>query len=258
MLFRVCTKSVCLVLILTAVLAPPAYAASITFAAETFASGSGIGNVPTILVIQEASAETGGVTWSGLADVTSGSAKAPSKTWSVADLAAIGIVGGDLEFGLVFNLNESSNERDVSLGALAVNFFRADGSLLFAAPYTCVGCNYGLPLVLRESGQGTGSSGFLFRVALTAPERAQFFANTANRLGLAATINATDGGPETFYLSDLQTQFDASLDPMVPNPESASVVLLGTGLLGLSSIALRRRSKNATKNIRLDPGAGQR
>ena len=51
-------RAVCFVSLITVAVCTSAEGASITFQNETFASGSGIGNVPTILVVQETDAET--------------------------------------------------------------------------------------------------------------------------------------------------------------------------------------------------------
>jgi len=219
-----------------------AEAGSITFGNETFVSGSGIGNVPTILVLQEAGSETGAVSWNGGSDVSIGHAKSQSRTWSVTELATLGIVGADPTFGLVLNLNETSSLSDVSLSSLQVDFFNAGGTLLFSAPYACVGCPYGLPFVLQETDQGTGNSGFLFRVSLLPTEHAQFFSAGDNRLGLSASIGGTDSGQETFYLADTASLVTASLDPPLVNAEPASLILLGSGLVGAGWLTRRLRA----------------
>ena len=208
-----------------------AEAGSITFANETFASGSGIGNVPTLLVLQETGSEAGAVSWNGSADVATGHAKSQSRTWSVTDLASLGIVSADPAFALVLNLNETTSYRDVSVVGLQADFFDAAGAVLFTAPYACLACSYGLPFALHEANQGTGSSGFLFRVYLSEAERAAFFASGGNRMGLSASVADTDSGQETFYLAAIASPVTASLDTPLVNPEPPSLILLGTGLV---------------------------
>jgi hypothetical protein len=152
--------------------------------------------------------------------------------------------GSPTEFGLVFNINETGGaSAGVDLEAMQMNFFTASGSLLFSAPYACLACPYPVPLTLLEAGQGTGSSGFLFRVALDPSETAAFFGNPGNRLGLLASVSATDSGPETFYLADLfpLTGPIEPLDPALVTPEPASLVLFGSGLLGLALFLRSRR-----------------
>ena len=184
-----------------------AEAASITFSNQTFTAsgGSGWGNVLSVLGLQQgaqAVTEGGSVGWNGSADVfDSTDVTTQSATRTVVELAAAGVTSADAEFGLVFNIDETAGGGSVQLAALQMNFFDAAGTVLFSAPYTCVACAYPFPLMLRESAQGLGNSGFLFRVALNDAERATFFASGANRIGLAANVWGTDGGAEQFYLT---------------------------------------------------------
>ena len=225
------------------VVAGTAEAASITFENQLFTGGSGIGNVPIALVLQADAAEasqTGAVLWDGAADVVTGDAKSQSVTWSVAELAAIGITAIDPDFGLVLNINETNGADDVDLTLLQASFFDASGGLLFTAPYTPPA----LPLSLDEEAQGTGSSGFLFRVNLSQMESNQFFAVAGHRIGILATIHRVDGGAETIYLADLHALTGAPpIQPIdsLAAPEPASIVLLGSGLAAVGSRRMRSR-----------------
>jgi hypothetical protein len=235
------------------VLVGGAEAASITFENQLFTGGSGIGTVPTILVLQgdpAGTSETGGILWDGTADVEVGDAKSSSQTWSVAELTTFGITAADPFFGLVLNLNETSGADEVDLAALELLFFDAAGGLLFVAPYSPPS-----PLLtLDEEAQGTGSSGFLFRVELSSDERTQFFAMPGNRIGILASILRVDSGPETVYLASFQgLQGGPPVQPLEPvtAPEPASVVLFGSGLAAVAFRHIRsRRSSHARPHVR--------
>ena len=223
-----------------------AEAASITFANETFSSGSGWGDVVGILGLQQSTGtttESGSVSWNGSANVFSGNVTNQSTTRTVAELGAGFMTSTDTEFGLVFNINDTGGNGSVRLAALQLDFFNASGAVLFSAPYTCVACLYPFPLTLQETSQGLGNSGFLFRVALSDAERSTFFASGANRIGLTASVWDSDNGPEQFYLAKLDGAMVNQLEGAIANPEPASLVLFGSGLTFMTwRLRSRRRS----------------
>ena len=115
-----------------------AMAGTITYNDEIFHSGSGIGNVATILVLQNTPSEAGSVTWNGSADVVVPDAKSQSRTWSVTDLATSSkldspITAADDQFGVVFNIDDTNNNTDVYLNSLTISFLKPDGTELFSS-----------------------------------------------------------------------------------------------------------------------------
>jgi hypothetical protein len=214
-----------------------AMAGTIAYNDEIFHSGSGIGNVATILVLQNTPSEAGSVTWNGSADVVVPDAKSQSRTWSVTDLATSSkldspITAADDQFGVVFNIDDTNNNTDVYLNSLTISFLKPDGTALFSSiTYT------GPPNAFDEDSQGTGSSGFLFRVTLTPGEITAFFGNPGNRLGASASVNLTDNGQDTFYLVDLSG--NPPIGPPIPEP--STLILCG---LGLAALGLWRRNNH--------------
>ena len=215
-------------------------AAYITFHNEiTEDTGTGFGNVLQTLVLQSSPDEWGSVTWNGAIDLKDGDAKTQSQTVTVADLTAKGFDGDDLI--VILNLSQAGPNDALDLHSFTMRFYTSlDGSSFFDAVYDENDVqNTGSTLGLDSAGQGTGSAGYVFRITFEGTEAADFFANSAHRIGTLVDENnpidnESNDGPDVFYMAD------ADVNDVIPEPATLAVLLL-TGSLAL--VARKKRQQ---------------
>ncbi|KFO68638.1 hypothetical protein ER57_02745 [Smithella sp. SCADC] len=216
------TLAVLMIFMMMFVVAPNVHADTLTWTNVTIDYGTGFGNVTNLLTLQNAGTETGSVIPTSVA---TGDAQNTSKTWTSAQLAALGFNAANL--GIVWNVNQTGHT-SVSLDQFSLDFYNGSGVLqanaqldMTAGPFT-------------QAAVGTGTSGWLINYNNTGL-LTQFFANpdwVLGGTGSAGTPAASNDGPDNFFLIQLGV-------PQVPEP--MSLLLLGLGLVGIAGI--RRKMK---------------
>ena len=251
-----------------AALAAPNASASLIFDGTVDLSGTGLGNVLTILTVQEtgdrtpgdsgtptADDESGCVSWTGSADLLGASA-----CTAFTDFEGI---GGDESTGasqtltrtlsevevesaedlaIIFNANEGS-DNDVVLQDICVSIFSDAGSVLFTA---CLDDTLYTDIAFNDVVGGTGNSGAVFRLDDAQSIQANLlgaFGDPTNRIGVAGLVGDAQSGPDTFFgILSLRDLPPPPPDPAVPEP--GSMILLGSGLCAVAAAVRRRRGRS--------------
>src|SRR5262245_52575592 len=226
-------RTALLVALLALALPYPASASLIFDPSLGGVSGSGLGNVATILTITSpgsSTTESGSVSFNGTIDVLSntgvvaaggtssvGSVSTGASQTLTRTLGSVSITTA-AQIGIVLNAVEPAGN-SINLTGLRMTLFTPAGGNFFTAdlpasvnfPSTCT---------------GTGNEGFVFRLnaAETTQLQALFNGTTpaaiaALRLGLSASLADATGGPDTFNL----TMITGAVTTPVPEP--ATVML---------------------------------
>ena len=233
-------RTILLVALLALALPYPASASLIFDSSLGGVSGSGLGNVATILTITSPASgtiESGSVSFNGTTDVTSnvgvlagggtlnvGSVSTGASQTLTRTLGSVGITTAS-QLGIVLNASEPGGN-SVNLTGLAITLFNTNGTSFFNATLPA---SVNFPATFT----GTGNQGFVFK--LDAAQAAQLQANfnavtpaviAGLRLGASATLADATGGNETFNLTQI-----AGVTPPGAVPEPGTVLLLGSALL---------------------------
>lgn len=211
--------------------------ADIVYLGPRVVQPSGQGVVPTVLTLQGRDTESGGVRRVNGHDELFGDAKPGinSKTILFTDLKNNAGVRNASDLGIFLDIVEPGNDNLLTIqgrNSLVLTAYRNDGTVLDSFFYTGEFRN-----LTATPGPGGGRSDHVFGLDSVQAARLQALidANPDLRLGLAATLGSTFGGPDQFFFGSLNR-------PSQPVPEPATMLLFGTGVVGLAA-RLRRRRK---------------
>jgi hypothetical protein len=213
--------------------------------------GTGFGTLLEVLVLHakgSTTTEAGGVAWDGSKDIAADEGTAGdvvlngnshSSTYSIQFLIDNGFTANNLS--IVYNVNEEGVDPNTHLNDVNLRIYSAAGVLLFETDI-CGTADPTLPCPgdFAAFDQGQGSDGYLFILdPAAAAQVAKYFGPGPDqcldcRVGLFADINEVGDGAENFYLHANEGPSEV--------PEPTSMLLLGSGLVGLAA-GVRRKFK---------------
>jgi hypothetical protein len=210
--------------------APGVHADYISWTDQQYINGTGFGAVTNVLSLQVnpqgGPVETGSVIPNS---VSTGNATNTSKTWTSAQLAALGFNASNL--AIVWNVNQTGQTL-LSLNSFSLDFYSNSTTLAGKAFLDTTGAPF------TQGAVGTGTSGWLLDyTAVSAGILEQFFANPTWILGGTGSAGNPEGandGQDNFYL--VRTDV-----PPPPVPEPMSLLLLGLSLVGLTGVRRFRK-----------------
>ncbi len=128
---------------------------------------------------------------------------------------------------IIFDPNQQGPAHGITMDNLVVTIWDdSTGNLVWNS-----GDLTGRPIVFPTTDPGQGKSGFGFKLDSTQAAALNLVLDSDDRIGLSSHLSGANGGPDDYFLA---TQ---------PVPEPASLLLFGSGLLGLSGVVRRRLKK---------------
>lgn len=213
---------------------PATAQAQLQLSGQSNLTGGGLGNVLTVLTLQNpggASTETGCVGPAGFTNCGFANDRVQQGQSQLQPLTSLtGVTGNN--FRLFLNVSEPGNDNTIVVNDLVVTLY-GTGNNTFSASFTG-------PQTLTNTLPGTGSYGYLFSLSPTSAAAFDAFvaANTNVRVGAGASFSDVAGGLESISIGTISGNGGGGPNEV---PEPSTYLLLGSGLAGLLFVTLQRR-----------------
>jgi hypothetical protein len=198
---------------------------------EVSESGTGFGNVSTLITLQTANGQTnleaGCIGFNNSTTDCGIAQDGKIKNSSTTEPVPTGITASDLRF--VFNASQPQGG-SIDLTRLEVSFYGDSSTPLYTASLAS-------PILLTSTLPGVGNSGFVFELSPSEAQAAQGILGSTTSIGAGFSATGASGGQDTLFLATVPSTSS------VPEPKSYGFLI--AAVTGFCLVLRRRKTQTA-------------